>query len=372
MNFISSTSLGALKLVSLLFGVLIVLALIIFVCYRLLNKFLRTNKPEVYRWWTIVYYGARGSGKSLHQAKIALECFKYWDKLYGYDEKTGIPLPKGNKKIHQAIMFSIQKFSPDIEKRYAVWTYGTKTEIKRDGSSHEVIDFAKRTLNNANGYLYYWNDANDLQYCPRINCWKGKSKHRLHGCVLIIDDAATIFPAKDWQSTPNWLIKTFAQGRHFGIRILSNMQDPESVSIHFKRCMDMVYRFNKVIGSPDPDETQIPIRHIWGFYVRRKIKANLFWKFGDMDEQEISVMKEKQKRQQEIDGKHFYSGVWSATPHWIGKKICAIYDTTQDVPEYVPIGYSHRELGCIDPGHNHVDKKAPNYCGFSKVIHDLI
>lgn len=283
----------------------------------------KPKRPEIEKWWTTLYYGVRGSGKTLHQAKQVLVIFKYLEWLYW--KYPNLP---------HAIIYSIQKFSKEIEDKY---------------------------LGNL---LYYWIDAKDLRYCPRKNCWRDKKQHRLHGCYLIFDDVATILPADNWARTPMWLRKTFSQGRHFGIRILANLQDPMSVDINFRRYTDMAFKFRKLLGSPDPDETKPAIKRIWGIYMRRKIKAEWLWQLGDMSDSEIAMFKEKQKLQQKISGNVFFKDIWRASLHWISKKICNIYDTTQDVPEYIPTGYEHLELSCTDSKH-------PD-CGFKKVSHSLI
>lgn len=284
------------------------------------------KKPEIEKWWTTIYYGHRGSGKTLHQAKEVLKTLEYMDELY-----------KKHPKLNQSIVYSIQTFNKAIETKYL----GTR--------------------------LFYWEDVDDLRYCPRPKCWKGKVKHRLHGCYLIFDDIATIIPADNWNMTPMWLRKTFSQGRHFGVRILANLQDPFSCDVNFRRYVDTAFRFRKVFGSPDPDETKPPIKRIWGVYIRRRVPAELLWKQGDLTDQEAQEWREKQ-----IAGGSLIGDIWRAKPHWIGKKICSIYDTTQDVKEYTPRGFKHTELHCIDPKHNHKDKKADNFCGYKKVYHELV
>lgn len=287
-------------------------------------KTITIKKPEIEKWWTTLFYGPRGSGKTLHQAKIVLSILEYLKKLY-----------KANPHLKPAIVFSVQKFSEKIEKEYL----GT--------------------------YLYYWRDAKDLRYCPRKNCWKSDTRHRLHGCYLIFDDMATILPADGWSQTPIWMRKMFAQARHFGIRIVANLQDPFSVDINFRRYVDMCYRFRKVIGSKDPDETKPPVKRIWGVYHRRKIKAEWLWKFGDMIDEEIIKMRSKEKIKEKVTGEApAYKDLWKGSFHLITKKVCSIYDTTQDVPEYKPTAYEHEEIGCSDPKH-------PD-CGYKKVFHQLV
>lgn len=284
------------------------------------------KKPETEKWWTILYYGHRGSGKTLHQARVVLEILEYLEALY-----------KKDKGIHEAIVYSIQKFNKQVEEKY----------------------LGRR--------LFYWNDVEDLQFCPREKCWKTPKKHRLHGCYLIFDDIATILPADNWNMTPMWLRKTFSQARHNSVRVLANLQDPFSCDVNFRRYTDMAFRFRKIMGSPDPDETKPKIKRIWGIYIRRKVSAELLWKTGDLTDEEA-----QEWRQKHIEGGSAIGDMWRAVPHWIGKKICNLYDTTQDVKEYTPRGFKHTELYCIDPKHNHKDKTAENYCAYKKVYHELV
>ena len=336
----------------------------------------RIKKPEVLKVWTTLFFGDRGSCKTLHQAKIVvLKVIPYLNWLYSKKvaakkfQLKGVPLP-----IKKTIIFSVQKFNKDIDKRYAVFSYDDKEVIDEDGKKHLEIDFSTKKINNPDGYIYYWNpdDPETLRYCPRPSCWRGEEKHRLHGCLLIFDDMATILPADGWANTPLWLRKMFAQARHFGIHILGNAQDPFSCDINFRRYTDICYRFTKLFGSRDPDETQPPVRFIFGLYVTKKIKASLLWKFGNMSDEEIDAQKEMIRQQNKVNNTHLYANVWKASPHWLGRKACELYDTTQDVPEFRPQGFSHEVLYCIDPSHNHKNKRAKNYCGYKKIYHELI
>lgn len=134
----------------------------------------------------------------------------------------------------------------------------------------------------------------------------------------------------------------------------------------------MAFRFRKLLGTKDPDETKKEIKFVGGIYLRRKIRAEWLWKFGDMTDEEISVMRARQEQEQRISGTSAFKDIWKGSFHYFLKKHTNIYDTTQDVPEYNPTGYEHSELRCIDPKHNHDDPKAPNYCGFKKVTHELV
>jgi hypothetical protein len=150
--------------------------------------------PETEQVWTTIYYGARGSGKTLHQSLETVRILKYLVALY--DKKP---------ELHHAILFTNSKLNKELEETYKE-------------------------------YIHYWESPDDFKYCPRKNCWRGKKKHLIHGAYIIFDDIANILPADNWNNTPMWLRKLFFQGRHFGIHVLANLQDPFSVDINFKRC----------------------------------------------------------------------------------------------------------------------------------------
>lgn len=305
------------------------------------------KKPETDKNWTTIYYGQRGSGKTLHQSREVLNILKYLKKLY-----------YNRPELPHAIVFTNSKLSPTIENDYK-------------------------------DYLHYWDEPDDFRFCPRKNCWKGKTKHRLHGAYLIFDDLANILPAANWNNTPMWLKKIFLQGRHFGIRCLANCQDPFSVDVNFRRCIDLAYKFAKIWGNPDPDETKPPLKYIFGIYRRRKIDSETLWRYGDLPEQTIRMLmlqKEQENDQLKKMGKEMEIVIddsWRGSYHLFNRtgkflfglfNISAtnVYDTLQDIQEYEPQGYLHKEFKCIDPRHNHTDPKAANYCDFKKVKHELV
>ena len=81
--------------------------------------------------WTSLYYGPRGSCKTLHQARELVTLLRYLQKLY-------------NKypRLHRAIIITNQKLSPELERLYL------------------------------NREVFYFDDDNleTLRYCPRHGC----------------------------------------------------------------------------------------------------------------------------------------------------------------------------------------------------------
>jgi hypothetical protein len=224
--------------------------------------------------------------------------------------------------------------------------------------------------------LFYWENIRQLRYCPRPDCWKtefklqaatpppiprGRKKagfipiplppvkiaiqHQMHDCYIVMDDCATIIPADKWQDLPVWFRKMWAQAGHNGIHCVANIQDPVSCDINFRRYTDLAFKFHKLCGSPRPEESKPPIKHIWGIYTVRSIKAATLWKDGDMTEAEIQALKDEHPE--------LYKEKWGFKWFWISRKICEIYNTLQHIPEYMPDTLEHYELRCNDPDCGH-------------------
>lgn len=265
--------------------------------------------PDFEKVLTILFFGPRSAGKSLHQAKRSIKIMKYLTALY-----------RRNKKLPRSIILSNQKFSKKIEEKY------------------------QRYADTGEQLLFYWENFRQLRWCPRENCWRGKERHRLHGAYIIFDDIATIIPADGWKDLPVWFRKMFAQAGHQGIHCLANIQDPMSCDINFRRYVDVAYKFRKLMGSARPEETKPPIKVIWGFYSTHKVSADKLFKDGDIPYEQIELIKEKEKKL------GIRSGEWKYALHWIGRKASEYYDTLQDIPEYMPDTLEHIEKRCQHPG----------------------
>lgn len=267
------------------------------------------NKPSCVNSWTSLYYGPRGSGKTLHQARELLALLKYLTKLY-------------NKRplLHRAIILTNQKLNADLERMY----------LNRD--------------------VFYFDDNNleTLHWCPRKNCWRGTHQHKLHGCYLFIDDISNMLPATDWASAPRWLRGLFIKGRKFGVHVVATLVDPFDLIIQLRRCTDSCYKFRPIWKTRDPDETMPDLKYIFGWYRRRYISAEMLWKYGDLPEQMIQLRKieteEMHERLRDMDRAYaiVYDDSWLGSVHffsesgkllWMHCSSTATYDTLQDVAD---------------------------------------
>jgi hypothetical protein len=322
---------GALILaVSIVFGVWI---------FRYISNALE-KKPESLKYWGVLYFGDRGSGKTLHQADQVIQIVKYWQWLW-----------KKYPKTRHGIILTNQVLSEDALK-----------EIKKYVGDEKIY--------------FHFDDGEEMRFCPREKCWRGEKKHMLHGAVVVLDDIATFLPADGWQFTPQWMRKQWTQAQHLGLHFVFNCQEPLAYDINARRATQLAYRFDKIIGSLRPDETAKEVKKIWGLYVRRKIKAKFLWQFGNLEPEQIAQFKEAEKAKEQMTKRPSpWRGAWSTTPHLITRKKSIRYDTLQDVKEYEPKGYiGAREYECIDPEHNHTDKKreTPPYTTFKKENHQLV
>ncbi len=282
---------------------------------------------------TTLFYGPRSQGKSLHQARTVLAILERLEALYRF-----------YPDLPQAVVVSNQKFNATIEGKWL----GTR--------------------------LFYWESIQQLKFCMREKCWKDEFEtrtkkgvpypkripHRLHDCYIVIDDAATIIPADGWQDLPRWFRKLWAQAGHNGIHAIANIQDPVSCDINFRRYTDLCFKFQKVMGNKRPEAAKPPVTRVWGIYTSREVPAEELWIHGDKSEAEIQQEKldqeEKENAAREAGKKivRVAKHTWKRRFHFIRRKYTEIYDTLQNVPEYMPNSLEHIELTCVDPNCKHV------------------
>lgn len=327
--------------------------------------------PVATRYWTTLFFGERGSGKTLHQAKTVTRILYYLNRLY---------------RIH-----------PEIPRAF-IWT------------NQHMAKYVLSEYGENGGYgnlIYHWDDLDELHYCPRTNCWKGNKKHLLHGCYIIFDDVSVVLDPKYWDITPAWLKKYFFMGRHLGIHMLASLVDPLAVDIAFRRCVDMAFQFKKVWGNRDPDETRPALTWIFGIYRSRKVDAKTLWEEGNMPERTIRLNLVKQDEEDEqlkeagrkdavvkerawLGQHHIFTVTGKIWPY--GFKIFGIhipkvastdvYDTLENVKEREVKGLRCKEIRCIEPSHIHpwdfpeedikILKRNHNYCDKVKKIYEAV
>jgi hypothetical protein len=155
---------------------------------------------------------------------------------------------------------------------------------------------------------------------------------RLKDCDILWDEIATHLDNTQWANLPLEVKRFLQQHRKRGINIYGTTQNFKQIDTSMRRIVDKVYRCRKLWGSANPSPTRPPIKRIWGFILLRSIDPDTF-----------------EKDTQEFTG-------WDLM--WIGRKLVAIYDTTQEIQmgEYPPLKHIVRTC-------------ANDSCNFRRISH---
>jgi len=221
------------------------------------------------------------------------------------------------------------------------------------------LDLASLTLELFDDYAYMERKYPEL---PRRVCWTNmkmaKAVEDLHlgfdlkywdnprqirdlrNVDILWDEIGKDLPADGWKDTPKWLRQVFSHYRKRGNRIFANTQDYMAVDINFRRMVKRAYKLNKVFGNRDISATMPPVKRIWGLITKR-----------EFDPMEMEY--EKDKRTVESLG-------WPEFL-FIRRRYVDAYDTTAEIPAYMPDSFEHVEIKCIAP-----------FCDFVRVEHKKI
>jgi len=171
------------------------------------------------------------------------------------------------------------------------------------------------------GYFAYWTDLRQLT--------------PLRDCDVAIDEVATYFDARLWETLSLEMRRWLAQHRKFGIEVYGTSQDFAQVDKAFRRLTsDLVY-ITKLVGSRDISATKPSPKYIWGISLVRDLDPTVY------DEQK---------------SKFASSGIPKFM--WISRKGTEIFDTRAEVKLSTALLMKHINRECEDAS-----------CGYHKVIH---
>lgn len=227
----------------------------------------------------IVYSGLESSGKSLY---LAMRTHEILERNYKWKLKSGIV-----RGIASNLIFS--KGFEEKAKKYGI-------------------------------PIFYWVNLYDLIKFENVD--------------VIIDELATYFDARGWESLSLDVRRWLTQAAKTGIEIYGTAQDFAQVDKSFRRLVNELHHIRKLFGSPRPSPTRPPVRFIWGFCYMRQLDPNGY----DEDEfKSISVIP------------------WGFL---IRRKWCEIFDTNAKIMLSRPAPYKHYFRKCEE-----------SECTFCKVEH---
>jgi hypothetical protein len=243
--------------------------------------------------------GSKGAGKSLYEARLARDLINSYYRI----EKRYPQLP-------HRIYFSKQHFCKEIEDKELVKrrVYDAKNPAK-----------FKDVIVNPNGHLYYWYEVDDLQFCPRVDCWRSKDPHHVHSTDIAWDEIGNDLPPDKWKDNPEWLRQIFSHSRKRGNRIFANAQKYEMTDVHFRRQVDVALMVTKLIGTRDIDPTRPDPKFVFVLQMIREFDP-------------VDVENESDPRNLMKEGDEKMIG-WPKFKFYTHKDT-EVYDTTFELPPY--------------------------------------
>jgi len=112
------------------------------------------------------------------------------------------------------------------------------------------------------GYIEYWTDLKQLTPLRDVD--------------VIIDEVATYFDARLWETLSLEMRRWLAQHRKFGIEIYGTSQDFAQVDKAFRRLTSDLLYLTKMIGSRDLSATKPPPKWIWGISFVRHLDPTIY------------------------------------------------------------------------------------------------
>jgi len=240
----------------------------------------------------VIFTGLPGSGKSYKLGRTVVEI------LYR------------NKKAHEA-----------DQDRY--WSLTNKLVFKEPERRlvYTNLQMKPDVLAEFAGYIRTWTELRQLT--------------PLRDCDVIIDEVATYFDARLWETLSLEMRRWLAQHRKFGIEIYGTSQDFAQVDKAFRRLTSDLLYLTKLAGSRDISATRPPPRFIWGVSLVRELDPTVY------DEQK---------------SKFAASGLPKLM--WISRKGTEIFDTRAEVKLSSALPLKHIEKECENDN-----------CRFRKVVH---
>ena len=277
--------------------------------------------------------GDKGAGKSLLEARMGRQF------LAGY-ARTERKYPA----LPHRIYYSKQHFCKEIEDQELVQR---KVVDPNNPSKWEI------QILNPNGHLYYWNEVDELQFCPRQNCFRGTQPHHLHSTDVAWDEIGNDLPPDKWKDNPDWLRQIFSHARKRGNRIFANAQKYEMTDVHFRRQVDVAWIVTKLLGSRDIDPTTPDPKYVFVLQMAREFDP------VDMEnENDIrNLLNHDEGEERKMIG-------WPKFRFYT-RKDTEVFDTTFELPPYQVKRLKEVILECIhgkncaDPRHRRVVRHIP-------------
>jgi len=238
----------------------------------------------------VVFTGLPGSGKSLKLADTLVNILYRNRRIY-------------DKNV---AMFEAGKIKA-LPPRRVLWTN---------------LQFSAKVNEEFPDYIRYWTDLRQLTALRDVD--------------VAVDEIATYFDARLWETLSFEMRRWLTQHRKFGIDIYGTAQDFAQTDKSFRRLTSHLFLLRKMFGSGDISPTRPAPKYIWGCSVVRELDPTTY------DEQK---------------SKFATQGMFP-TLMWITRAATEIFDTRAEVKLSSALPLKHIEKAC-----------ELSNCTFRKTIH---
>jgi len=184
------------------------------------------------------------------------------------------------------------------------------------------LKFTAKVEEEYEGWFMYWKDLRELSVLRDVD--------------VAIDEVATYFDARLWETLSLEMRRWLSQHRKFGIEIYGTTQDFAQVDKSFRRLTSHLFLLRKIIGSADIGPNRPAPKYIWGLVVVRELDPTVY------DE-----MKSK-----------FGGGGIFPTFMFLSRAMTEVFDTRAEIRMSQALPLKHLEKACELPG-----------CPFHKTVH---
>jgi len=179
----------------------------------------------------VIFTGLPGSGKSYKLGQTVLEVLYRNKKMYEQSVKSWRKFGELGNPPQMRLVYTNLKLSSKIEEEFS-------------------------------DLIVYWTELRQLT--------------PLRDCDVVIDEVATYFDARLWETLSLEMRRWLAQHRKFGIEIYGTAQDFAQVDKAFRRLTSDLLYITKLLGSRDISATKPAPRFIWGISLVRDLDPTVY------------------------------------------------------------------------------------------------
>jgi len=234
---------------------------------------------------------------------------------------TGLPGSGKSLKLAQTLVEILYRNKNYYERQMQLYNQGKVEEKPTRRKLWTNLQFTDEVHREFPGYIEYWTDLRQLTPLKDVD--------------VAIDEIATYFDARLWETLSLEMRRWLAQHRKFGVEIYGTAQDFAQTDKAFRRLTSHLLLLRKLIGSADLSPTRPAPKFIWGLVVVRELDPTIY------DEQKSKFASE---------------GMPSFM--FITRRSTEIFDTRAEVKLSSALPLKHIEKECENAN-----------CTFHKVVH---